>query len=413
MPDVVRFWIVPAKAGSIRGVLARRWGFSLSLSRPLIRVIAFAVAIRLVTAALAFMTNVVFPDAQREQFTVYRTTNVFWDTFARYDSGWYLGIARNGYRYVEGGRNNLAFFPMYPLAMRYVGELFGGRTEHFYQAGILVSWTAFVVAMVLLYKLARLDLDEEGAERAVWYAGVFPFAFFYGVVYSESLFLMFMLAAMLGFRQGRWWLAGVAGALAVTTRVNGIMAAPAFAYIAWRVVRERGYARRDLLAAGAALTAVALGLGAYCYYIYTLSGSPFEWIESIRRWNYNPGGAPWTPLILFGQALVTRPFQYLSTEPMAPYDTLNALAAILMVVTIPFIGLRLGLGYALFMLFNIALPLSSHSLEGLGRYCTVLFPLYIWLASFKPAIVLSSTLMIFSMLYVLCLALFTNIHPLF
>jgi hypothetical protein len=60
------------------------------VSRPICRVIAFAIALRLVTAALALVTNVVFPDAQREQFTVYRRTNAFWDTFARNDSGWYL-----------------------------------------------------------------------------------------------------------------------------------------------------------------------------------------------------------------------------------------------------------------------------------------------------------------------------------
>ena len=382
------------------------------MSRPIFRVIAFAIALRLVTAALALVTNVVFPDAEREQFTVYRRTNVFWDTFARNDSGWYRGIAQDGYRYVEGGRNNLAFFPVYPLTMRYVGELLGGRQEHYYHAGVLISWTAFVVAMVLLYKLARLDLNEDGAERAVWYAGVFPFAFFYGVVYSESLFLMFMVAAMLGFRQGRWGLSAVAGALAVSTRVNGIMAGPAFAYLAWRVVRERGYSRRELLGASAALAGVVLGLATYCYYVYTLSGSPFEWMESIRRWNYHPGGAPWTSLVVMGHALITRPIQYLSTEHMAPYDTLNGLAATVVTASIPFVGSRLGLGYALFMLCNLALPLSSHSLEGLGRYCTVLFPFYLWLASFKSPLVHSSTLIIFSMFYVLCLALFANIHPL-
>jgi hypothetical protein len=113
-----------------------------------------------------------------------------------------------------------------------------------------------------------------------------------------------------------------------------------------------------------------------------------------------------------GHALITRPIQYLSTDHMAPYDTLNGLAATVVAVSIPFVGSRLGLGYALFMLCNLALPLSSQSLEGMGRYCTVLFPFYLWLASFKSALVHSSTLIVFSMLYVLCLALFANIHPL-
>ena len=46
----------------------------------------------------------------------------FWDRFARWDAGWYHGIAANGYAYVEGGRSNLAFFPVYPKLMGLAGR---------------------------------------------------------------------------------------------------------------------------------------------------------------------------------------------------------------------------------------------------------------------------------------------------
>ena len=76
-----------------------------------IRIAAFAIAFRLFSAALALTVNVVFPDAQREQFTVFSTPSPFWDAFARYDSGWYQQIARSGYEYTPGGRSTIAFFP--------------------------------------------------------------------------------------------------------------------------------------------------------------------------------------------------------------------------------------------------------------------------------------------------------------
>src|SRR5262245_60274814 len=107
-----------------------------------------------------------------------RNPHPFWDTFARYDSGWYNGIASQGYIYGEGGRNNLAFFPLYPMLMKAGGKLLGSRQEDFYFAGIVVSWLAFAGAMVLVYRLARLDLDERGAPRAVLYSAIFPFAYF-------------------------------------------------------------------------------------------------------------------------------------------------------------------------------------------------------------------------------------------
>lgn len=65
------------------------------------------------------------------------------------------------------------------------------------------------------------------------------------------------------------------------------------------------------------------------------------------------------------------------------------------------------------MLANLLLPISTGSYEGLGRYCAVLFPMYIWLGTFESERVHGSMLIAFSMLYLLCLTLFVTIHPLF
>ena len=120
-------------------------------------------------------------------------TSPFWDPFTRYDSGWYYDIARNGYdasTAVAGGRSNIAFFPVYPMLMRHVGRLFGRTQGDVFLGGILVAWLSFVLAMVALYYLARLDLPRRGAERAVLLTAIFPFAFFFGVAYSESTFFI-------------------------------------------------------------------------------------------------------------------------------------------------------------------------------------------------------------------------------
>src|SRR5215213_7747955 len=71
-----------------------------------IRIVIGALGIRLVSALLALLINVSFPLYQREQFTVFGSTSPFWDTFARYDSGHFEGIAWNGYRPLPGGRSN-------------------------------------------------------------------------------------------------------------------------------------------------------------------------------------------------------------------------------------------------------------------------------------------------------------------
>jgi hypothetical protein len=385
-------------------------------SSPLRRIpielrLAFAaLAFRLVGAIVGFLANITVPDYQDQGFSVLANPNPFWDRFARYDSGWYYGIASAGYAFVEGGRSNLAFFPLYPTLMGWGGRLLGGAQEDFYFAGIVISWTAFIIAMPLLYRLASLDLPRDGAIRATTFAAVFPSAYFFGVVYSESLFLLTLVGAVLALRTRHWLWALAAGAAMTATRVNGVMFVPALAWIAWQsapaTTRDRAWA----------MTAVAgstLGIGAYSLFNYRLSGNLFEWYDSIERWGYHPGGNPVGGLYAIAHALATRPMQFLVTEQMAPYDTLNAVMATFALCLIPFVWKRLGLGYALVIILGLALPLSSGQYEGLGRYCAVLFPIPIWLGSLRGEARLTWLVACFVLFYALGLVLFGNVHPLF
>lgn len=377
---------------------------------PTLRIVLFALGARVVSACLAFISNIVFPLVQREHVAIFGKTDLFWDPFARFDSGWYVPIARYGYEFVEGGRSNLAFFPLYPMLMRYVGRALGGGIVNMYMAGILISWVSFVVAMVLLYRLARLYMTEDEAERAVVFAAVFPFAFFFGVVYTEALFLMLTLTAFLAFRTGRWWIGGVAGALVTATRVNGILILPALAWLAWTTAgRDRG----KLWRAAAALAVVPAGIGLYSLFNYSVSGNPLEWMDSIRRWNYHPGGAPWTPVVNMLRELLTRPYEFLTTVPQAPYDLLNGGAAVATIAAIPFVWRRFGGPYALLIIANLWLPLSSGTFEGLGRYCAVLFPMPMLAATIRSPTGRHALLAFSGAVYMLARALFTNQHPIF
>lgn len=376
-----------------------------------VRIALAAIGWRVFTALVAFLVNTVVPMAEREQFTIFPRTNLFWDAFARWDSGWFFGIARYGYEWTPGGRSNLAYFPVYPLLMRYVALAMGGGRVRVYMAGILVSWTAFVLAMVVLYRLASLDLREDEARRAIVYAAVFPFAFFFGVVYSEATFLLFMLCAFYFLRTKRWLAAGLAGALATATRANGMFILPSLAIVAWQQTRGN---RREQWLAALSLVMAAWGIGLYSLYVYLLTGSPVEWAGSMSRWNWHPGTAMfWTPLWNVLAAVVTRPYEFLTSSPQATVDLLNAAAATSLLVATPFIWLRFGFAYALLVFINLYVPLSSGALEGMGRYSAVLFPFSLCLARIRSPLAQSGILAGFGVLYLLCLTLFTKVYPLF
>jgi hypothetical protein len=375
------------------------------------RVLILVVFLRyLLMPAVAFLANATFPLERPQSFSVFREPHAFWDMFARYDSGWYYSIAHDGYRYTEGKPSSLAFFPLYPMMMRAGGLLLGGEQHHYYLAGMIISRIAFLGALIALYYLARLDLDQEGAQRAVLYAAAFPFALFYSRVYAESLFLLLSVLAFWCFRTRRWEVGGLAGALAALTRVNGVLSVVG---LSWIALAEWRASPRQAIRAAAGVLVVGLGLGVYSFYAFVLSGSPLGWMDAIRAWQYEPGGAPWMPLVALARQLVRRPYDFLVLEPNGPYDALNGLTAGIVALSIPFVWWRLGAAYGLHMLVNLWLPLSSGQFEGLGRYCAVLFPFFIWLGSHRSQLVRDLILVTSIALYVLCVSMFVKLHPIF
>jgi hypothetical protein len=430
-----------------------------------LRIAGWALAFRIVSSILALFVVLTFPLDRNvpPQSSVWGNPSPFWDAFARHDAGWYFDIARKGYDFsgaMAGGRSNIAYAPVYPMLMRYVGRIFGRSPGDIYLGGIVVSWLAFVLAMVALARLAALDLsslsrgsdftpadlsrrsavgakadDLPDAERAALLTAIFPFSCFFGAVYTESTFLLFTVLSFYCFRTRRWAAAGVCGALATATRVTGILMWPALAWTAWRALGagpERAQAgervegrkgelaqgvasMRDVIGATLALVVAALGFGGYCFFVYQHTGDPFLWATALTRWGagYHPGGAPWSAPLALAGALVTHPYVFLTSGPMAVYDTLYGVTALLFVAAIPFVWLKFDAAYGLFLALNLYVPLSSGTVEGLGRYCSVLFPVFIWLASIRSRRLSTAIVVVFAMFYTLGLALFVTLRPLF
>ena len=379
--------------------------------RIIVRVALCALGFRAVSAVIALLVNVTLPLAAPQQFQVFASgPSPFWDALARYDSGHFEKIAWEGYVPVSGGRSNLAYFPVYPMLIRLAGGLFGRHHAIYYICGVGLAWVCFVLAMIALYCLARLDLQPASAQRAVLLTAIFPFSFFFGVAYSESTFLLFTVLAFYLLRTRRWIAAGVCGALATATRVPAFLMLPALAWVAWKSSEPSA---RDRAMAAVAIALAASGFGAFCAYVYWLTGNPFEWAFTLERWGYHPGQAPWTAPVALVTQLATHPYRYLTGNAMAPYDTLYGVTGLVFLAATPFVWRRFGAGYGLFMLLNLLLPLSSGVFEGVGRYCSVLFPCFIWLATIRSRTIGDCLTVVFALFYTLGLALFTTIHPLF
>lgn len=222
----------------------------------------------------------------------------FLNAHVAWDSEFYISIALHGYddpqmRALAPGSDlgrgtlgphgahpdwtplNYAFFPAYPLAMRALAwplrPLGLDPVATATLAGVIVSLLGTLAAMLAIADLA--DSPREAGEgdglRAAAYLLVWPASFFLAQVYTEGLFLGLSFGALALARRERWLLAALLAALATWTRSTGAVlvlplawmwlargdlaalraqplsgalvrlgcvAAPAAAYLAWRVV---------------------------------------------------------------------------------------------------------------------------------------------------------------------------------
>src|SRR5919197_3221094 len=101
---------------------------------------------------------------------------------ARWDSVWYLRIADSGY---GDSPPRAAFFPLYPALIRSLAAPAGGSDAALLLASYIISLAAFLGALVLLYRLASLELGRRFAAPTLLLLAAFPAALYFCAPYSE------------------------------------------------------------------------------------------------------------------------------------------------------------------------------------------------------------------------------------
>jgi len=335
----------------------------------------------------------------------------FAEIFAAWDSGWYFDIARRGYFFNPAGQSSIAFFPLYPMLMRAAAAPFGGSERAIWIAGIAISMTAFVAALLVLHTFSQRVLGErDAARRAVLYIAVFPFSLFFTRVYTESLFFLLTVVAIASAYDKRWWRAGMAGGLAALTRSNGILVVLPLLCLALK--GRPGV--RALVPRLVGLALVPMGLCIYCAYVYTLTGNPLAWLDAQRYWFYSVGDMPWRRLLSLASAIEHRGlYDYFFTSDQAPYQLIHGFVALTVLALTPSIFKRLGVALGVYTLVSLTVPLSGSDLQGIGRYMSVVFPIFMLLGSLRSPRVHEAILVSFSLFLALFLSLFVNWYPLY
>jgi hypothetical protein len=275
-----------------------------------------------------------------------------------WDGWYYLGIVRDGYQAapVSGDYANIAFPPLYPVLIRLLSWPIPGSEGI---VAILISNLAFIGALALLVRLGTPYLGRRRATMAAGLLIIYPFASVFAMAYTESLFLLLMVAVFLAAERGHRAWAGIFLALTVLCRLQGIALILPLLII---MLRQDGWRPRP---SQAWLLLGPLAGVAFLAYIATVTGAATAFLDAQQAWGREGiGGAAPDGTI----AAMFTPYQG------ALILTLLASCFLLIFRRVD----RLRLEYFLVPVLFIAAELSSGSLEAVGRITMLAFPL-VWI----------------------------------
>jgi dolichyl-phosphate-mannose-protein mannosyltransferase len=320
------------------------------------------------------------PDAGRWDTARLHDLGYFTDIWGRWDSDFFLRIAQNGYDDASA-----SFHPLYPALIAGLGRLLFG---HYLLAGLVISLLCCLGSFALLHRLAEERLGPDGARRSVLYLAVFPMALFLQAVYSESLFLLLVLAAFALAERNRFGGAGLVAGLAILTRAAGLALLPALALLAWR--------HRERLRSFAGLALAVPVAAVYPLVLWQQVGDPWAFSDAQDRWHRHlsragPLGGIWDGLVAgwrgLEQFVVGHGTHVPGANPMhAAAENVQALAFLVLFLALTVVAWRrFGAPYGLFAAVSLAIPLAYPSsrwpLLSLPRFGLVIFPFFLALAA--------------------------------
>jgi Mannosyltransferase (PIG-V) len=307
------------------------------------------------------------PQADRWDSPLIHDLGSFTDVWARWDSVFFVRIAEHGYDHASA-----AFYPLYPGLVAALGRVFGG---HYVLAGVVVSLAAALGAFLLLYRLALPQLGPVGAQHAVVYLAVFPMALFLQAVYSESLYLLLVLAAFLAAERGTFAAAGFLSGLAILTRVTGVALLPALAFLAWQ--------QRNRLRAFAGLALAVPVAAIYPLLLWQQVDDPWAFWGAQDLWHRDVSSAG--PFGGIWEALTKWTPSGAGPQHAIAVNVEGLIALVLFLVLTVVAWRRFGTAYGLFAAVSLAIPLSYPSsrwpLLSLPRFGLVIFPFFLALAA--------------------------------
>ncbi len=315
---------------------------------------------------------------------------------ARWDSGYYLGIATDGYAIFQHG---YSFRPLFPLAIRALYPAFPWLDVRSAEvlAGFLWNLVAVGIAAVYLERLTKQLLGPAIASSTLLLLAVYPSTFFFTVIYSEATCILFIAASLYNLEKGRILLAGGLGFLAGLARPEAFLVAIPF--LLKGIFEDQKF--RKLLAGFTVLASVP----AFGVYAYTQTGNILAPFQSEAT------GPKCTILCFFNNPV------YQVANGVLPY-TINFVTMILAVIFVAIPLIRGNVSSKLFPYYTwafvlLAVVFYSGEVRSFARFALVVPPVF-WAQAEYSALhprFFRGLFVVYSILMCLATILWVNWYP--
>lgn len=271
----------------------------------------------------------------------------FWH-WGNFDGAHYLEIALFGYR----GPGLQVYFPLYPLMIRALAALIG----NYFLAGFLISNISIFFAAILFFLLVKRDFNKKVARWSTIFLFAFPTSFFFGSIYTESIFFLLLMLAF--YTKGI--VSFASSVLAGATRIIGAFIFPFFGVI---------------------------GMTLYSLFLWLTFNNPIYFLTAQSAFK-NARSDSLTTIVTPFQVVFRYLKIFLTVDPHQvafQVSVLEFLSFFLVIIVLLFLTFKkkIPAKYLVFSWLAAILPSLSGTLSSMPRYVLPIFPIYLFFAMVK------------------------------
>lgn len=342
----------------------------------LLKLIAIAIVVKLCYYAFAvslFQTHLV-PDTLDKRYVFSL------ELFKRNDSSWYEKIYNDGYEKLNEqdwytidtshAQIKWAFFPMYPLTVKATALVL--QTD-FTTAGFINAILFSIFCYLVFYFLAY---DYFQDDKKAFYISIlfiiFPFHYYFSMLYSEALFAFLIMSCFLALKHRKYFFFMLFSMALVLTRVNGIiMMLPMLLFLLEqeKIIEQfkinLNKIDTKLILKCTVFLAMLLSFAAYCYYQKQLTGTYFAFSRAQNGW--------WRELKMPYASFFAR------GDLQSQFNSIYVISFLILAI----IGFKkLPLSYNVLIWISMLLPLISGATLSMQRFIIIIFPFMILIGDF-------------------------------